>query len=124
VVDLLLTDDTNPRSVIFQVRAIAEDIRALPDLPGAGVRSPQLRRALVLLNEVELAEIDLLCTPEVDGSRPRLEETLRRMGAALPALSESLANGYLNLATAPRHLRHDAPLRSPLPDGADGAESP
>src|SRR5262249_33961475 len=43
VIDLLLTDDTNPRSVLYQVRALVEHVRALPPWPGAGVRSPQLR---------------------------------------------------------------------------------
>jgi uncharacterized circularly permuted ATP-grasp superfamily protein/uncharacterized alpha-E superfamily protein len=107
VVDLLLADDSNPRSVIYQVRAIAEHIRALPVLPGAGVRSPQLRMALSAQNELELAEIEPLCQAGEDGTRPALEELLRKLGTILPTLSDSLSDSYLAHATQPRHLAHD-----------------
>lgn len=106
VVDLLLADDSNPRSVIFQVRALAEHIGALPPLPGAGVRSPQHRLALAARSELELADVEALCALK-DGARPELDSLSRHLGSLLPALSESLSNSYLNHATVSRHLRQD-----------------
>lgn len=112
VVDLLLVDDTNPRSVIYQVRAITDHIRSLPLLPGAGARSPQLRLAVAALNALELAEIDPLCTPDGTGARPALEALLRNLGTLLPALSDSLSDSYLNHASVSRHLTQEThPIR-------------
>jgi uncharacterized alpha-E superfamily protein len=107
VVDLLLTDDTNPRSVLFQLRSLADHIRALPVLPGAGVKNPQLRSTLEALARVELADPGELCAPDDTGARPGLEALLRDLGIALPALSESLSHSYLNHATVSRHLQKD-----------------
>jgi uncharacterized circularly permuted ATP-grasp superfamily protein/uncharacterized alpha-E superfamily protein len=116
VVDLLLTDETNPRSVLFQVRALVEHVRTLPPLPGAGVHSPQLRLALAVQNELELAEIERLCIAGDDGTRPELEALLRKLGTLLPALSDSLSASYLNHASVSRHLsREESGARPPRP---------
>jgi uncharacterized circularly permuted ATP-grasp superfamily protein/uncharacterized alpha-E superfamily protein len=104
VVDLLLNDDSNPRSVLYQVRALAEHVRGLPPLTGTAVRSPQLRMVLQAQNELELADLDELCKPDEAGSRPALDVVLRRLGTVLPELSDSLSNTYLNHATVGRHL--------------------
>jgi uncharacterized alpha-E superfamily protein len=118
VVDLLLTDETNPRSVVFQVRALVEHVRALPPLPGAGVHSPQLRLALAAQNELELAEIERLCVADADGARPELEALLRKLGTILPALSDSLSASYLNHASVSRHLsREERGARPVRPSG-------
>jgi uncharacterized circularly permuted ATP-grasp superfamily protein/uncharacterized alpha-E superfamily protein len=123
VVDLLLTDDTNPRSVLYQVRALVEHVRALPPWPGAGVRSPQLRLAVEAQNELELAEIEHVCAVDADGRRPALDALLRRLGSLLPALSDSLSDSYLAHATVPRHLSHDGsgtpPPTKPPPTGGE-----
>jgi uncharacterized circularly permuted ATP-grasp superfamily protein/uncharacterized alpha-E superfamily protein len=107
VVDLLLTDDSNPRSVIYQVRALADHIRALPPLAGAGVRSPQLRLVLAAESELELCEVESICAANETGDRPALDALLRKLGQLLPSLSESLSNSYLNHATVSRHLGQD-----------------
>jgi uncharacterized alpha-E superfamily protein len=109
VVDLLVTDDGNPRSVLFQVRALVDHVRALPPLPGSGVVPPQLRLSLSALHELELADIERLCQPDERGRRSALAELLRGLGTTLPALSESLSNGYLSHAMVTRHLTQDDP---------------
>jgi uncharacterized alpha-E superfamily protein len=123
VVDLLLADETNPRSVLYQARALVDHVRALPPVPGAQVRTPQLRLALAAQQELELAEIEQLCQLEADGARPALDAMLRRLGTVLPALSDSLSDSYLNHATVPRHLQRDAgPSRAPSRNGGAGGE--
>jgi uncharacterized alpha-E superfamily protein len=118
VVDLVLTDDSNPRSVLYQVRALAEHVRALPLLAGAGVRSPQLRLVLAVQNELELAEIEGLCVADASGERPSLDALLRKLGTLLPSLSDSLSDSYLNHATLPRHLTQEEPKRD-VPTGEE-----
>jgi hypothetical protein len=108
--------------VVYQVRALVEHVRALPALPGAGVKSPQLRLALEAQTQLELAEIEKLCVVDGSGARPALEGLLRRMGRVLPSLSDSLSDSYLNHATVPRHLRQDEGSRIPRPGGPGGGE--
>jgi uncharacterized alpha-E superfamily protein len=122
VVDLLLADDGNPRSIVYQVRALVDHVRALPLLPGAGVRSPQLRLALATQGELELAEIDRLCALDAaTATRPALDALLRRLGTSLPQLSESLSDSYLNHASTPRHLTQDdaSPRRASIAGGGE-----
>ncbi len=107
VLDLLLVDDTNPRSVLFQVRALAEHMRALPPLGNAAALSPQLRLVIAAQNELELTEIERLCAADGAGDRPELDAALRRLGTVLPAISESLSDSYLNHAAVPRHLQRE-----------------
>jgi uncharacterized alpha-E superfamily protein len=87
VVDLLVTDDTNPRSVIYQLRALVDHVRALPQPHDAGVRSPQLRRALAMLSDLELADLSAV------------DDLLARLAQGLPELNDLLASGYLSHAS-------------------------
>jgi uncharacterized alpha-E superfamily protein len=102
VVDLLLADETNPRSVLYQVRALADHIEALPREPGRP-RSQQQKGVLEALAEIQLADVTEICTPGADGERPRLRSLLERLGVLFPELSNSLWGIYLS---------HAAPARS------------
>ena len=55
VVDLLLADETNPRSVLYQVRALGEHLDALPREPGAP-RSPQQLLLYEATASIQLAD--------------------------------------------------------------------
>ncbi len=120
VIDLLLTDDSNPRSVIYQIQALGEHIEALPPLPDSEVNNPQRRLLLSASNSIELAELSQLCTIDEAGERPELQQLLQHLGTVLPALSDSLSNTYLNHAHVSRHLANDAPtaLRPSRPGGS------
>jgi uncharacterized circularly permuted ATP-grasp superfamily protein/uncharacterized alpha-E superfamily protein len=109
VVDLLLTDDTNPRSVIFQLEALNRHIEALPR-PEGGLRTAQERIALGVLTDLKLADIERLCTSDERGARPRLSGLLVDLATRIPSLSDSLSDRYLNHATVSRHLRLDEGL--------------
>jgi uncharacterized circularly permuted ATP-grasp superfamily protein/uncharacterized alpha-E superfamily protein len=124
VVDLLLADETNPRSVVYQVRALVDHVRALPSLPGAGVKSPQLRLALEAQNQLELAEIERICFLDEEGARQALDALLRKLGTVLPALSDSLSDSYLNHAAMPRHLRQDEASDAQRPSRQGGGGEP
>ncbi|MET0343058.1 MAG: circularly permuted type 2 ATP-grasp protein [Polyangiales bacterium] len=112
VVDLLLTDESNPRSVVYQLDALSAHINTLPNALD-GMRTPQQRIALSLLTELKLADIERACVPDEQGYRMRLVGLLDDMVQQLPSLSDSLSDRYLNHATISRHLTADEPQSEP-----------
>jgi uncharacterized alpha-E superfamily protein len=108
VVDLLLTDESNPRSVIYQVLALEESIASLPPAPGPGaVRSLPDKQVMRLLSLLRLAEVEELCRVGEAGDRPRLEELFAEAGRLFPALSDALSDSYLSHASMSRHLARE-----------------
>ena len=104
VLDLLLTDDSNPRALVFQLAALTEhwQVLGLPALSSA--RSGDEPDPAPLLAELQAVQVEWLAAQDERGRRPALEALLTRLGTALPALSQLLSAGYLNHATVSRHL--------------------
>jgi uncharacterized alpha-E superfamily protein len=75
VVDLLLTDSTNPRSVAFQVELAKEHLRRLPGRAGV-VRSRAERRAIQLESGLLTADIEQACAGDGAGLRQLLEDSV------------------------------------------------
>jgi uncharacterized circularly permuted ATP-grasp superfamily protein/uncharacterized alpha-E superfamily protein len=100
--DLLLTDETNPRALAFQLAAIEGHVGALPSGERAE-RAPEARIALAALARVRLADVAELCRVE-DGKRLRLEELLARTQGDLRALSDALTRAYLSHAGEARRI--------------------
>lgn len=121
VLDLLLTDDTNPRSVIFQLRALTRHLEALPT-PATGFRSPQLRIAQNALAELDLADVEVLAVVD-GGRRARLGELLGKLGRLVPSLSDSLSSSFLSHAVVSRNLSgEEAGRNAPSPRPIDPGE--
>jgi uncharacterized alpha-E superfamily protein len=118
VVDLLLTDETNPRSVVFQVATLARHIDALPRDAGRP-RTREQTLVLSALAELRLAEVDELCPAagEKSGQRRPVLDLLERIGALLPALSNSLSGAYFNHAAVPRQMNGIPEASSDPTDG-------
>lgn len=105
-VDLLLADEANPRSVIYQLHTLGQHVAALPSLSSIGTKTTQQRLLLATTTKVELTDIIELCrTSGTDPRRDRLVELLDHLGHSLPALSDSLTETYLYHANVARHLR-------------------
>ncbi len=97
VIDLLLLDEANPRSLAFQVEALRRSIHELPHhVPGA--HHPLDRRILAVYNLVwmtepnPLAEID-----EQKSARTALVEFLDQSGAGLGDLSDLVSKHYFSI---------------------------
>jgi uncharacterized circularly permuted ATP-grasp superfamily protein/uncharacterized alpha-E superfamily protein len=103
VVDLLLTDQTNPRSVLFQVTTLAEHVDALPAEPGAPA-SPLQKILLAATAELRLSDIDHLAEPDDKAQFPSMAALLERLTHLLSELSNAVSGAYLNHATVSRHL--------------------
>jgi uncharacterized alpha-E superfamily protein len=104
VLDLLLADETNPRSLAFQMAALADDVEHLPrDAVNIG-RTAEQRCMLRSLTDLRLADIDHLARPDDGGRRTELEKLLSRLAAELPAVSDAITQTYLSHLQTSRHL--------------------
>jgi len=97
VLDLLLVDESNPRSVGFQLQSISGH---LGDLPKGLKPAPQLgerKLVLELCTRVQLADVYALATADEDGTRAALKQVFTQLSSELPKLSEALTRRYFNL---------------------------
>ncbi len=94
VLDLIVTDETNPRSIVYQLQQIADLIHDLPASgdPGLG---PDERIAESLLHQVRMADPSLLSIDSPNGKREALEKLMSRMIVDLPKLSDAITARYL-----------------------------
>jgi uncharacterized circularly permuted ATP-grasp superfamily protein/uncharacterized alpha-E superfamily protein len=112
VLDLLLTDDTNPRSVLYQLVALTQHVQHLPRDAAQPVLSQAQRLTLMALTSLQLAEIDALCTVSYDGRRHRLATFLAQLLDYLPALAETITHQYFSHAAPARHLAFSQPTNA------------
>lgn len=99
VLDLLLLDETNPRSLAFQLASIDAHFAALPsDGPH---RSAEQRLVLRLLTTLRLADLPSLLEADLLGERPALAALLAEAAAALPELSDIIARAHFAHAENP-----------------------
>jgi len=104
VLDLLLTDETNPRSLVFQLTQIVAHVESLPRDDGQPLRGGDQRIALSSLNKLQLVDLATLQDTASRASREKLGRTLHWLKLQLPRLSELISHKYLIHADAPRQL--------------------
>ncbi|HTI52106.1 MAG TPA: circularly permuted type 2 ATP-grasp protein, partial [Planctomycetaceae bacterium] len=104
VLDLLLADETNPRSLGFQLAALAENVERLPRDAKFSGRSIEQRLMLASLTTLRLAEADVLVQADGANQRPNLEQLLAELKKALPALSNAITQTHLSHLQTSRHL--------------------
>jgi uncharacterized alpha-E superfamily protein len=92
--DLLITDETNPRSILFQLQTINELLGQLPtDTSEFGLGSDQ-KIAEKLLHRVRMSEPAILCDDRA-GHRGQLQLLLELLIEELPDLSNAITARYL-----------------------------
>jgi uncharacterized circularly permuted ATP-grasp superfamily protein/uncharacterized alpha-E superfamily protein len=100
VLDLLLLDRVNPRSLIYQVENIEERFAVLPKAPHEAAQE--------LVSLLRAADIELLTALDRRGKgrrRPKLASLLGVLAVGLPALADGLGHAYLS---------HAIPRRQPV----------
>lgn len=102
VIDLLVLDETNPRSIAFQMSVLSDHVDQLPRDADLHVRSQQQREVLSLMTEIRLADIAELCHQDTDGRRSALDLLLRRIVTTMPRLSELISRDYFSHAEVRR----------------------
>ncbi len=104
VLDLLITDETNPRSLVFQLARIVEHLEQLPRDSRAALRSPELRLGMAALHAVRMLSEDDLVSAHTHSERRNLDRLLSRVSAMLPKLADAVSHKYLIHAGLPKQL--------------------
>jgi uncharacterized alpha-E superfamily protein len=108
VLDLLVTDETNPRAVAFQLARLAEHVERLPRSGSDAMLSEEERLALGVLSAVRLADVQALARPNRNGVRERLDALLSDTAATLSELASTIAHRYL-VHSGPAHQLAEIP---------------
>jgi len=97
VIDLLVTDETNPRSLAFQLAAIHEHLDKLPYPQGTAQPTEEEELARTAAGLLANANLDMLAESTYpDQHRAALGELLNRLGQNLPRISELLSRHYFS----------------------------
>ena len=124
VLDLLLLDETNPRSVGYQLVQIQEQVAGLPHQSRPPHRGPEDRLALETLTALRVVDLD--CTSRSDWD-PGTDETVSRtfadLSTRLLTLSTLLSRDYFSHVEAQRQLGHGGLTYSPTPDALQTADA-
>jgi uncharacterized alpha-E superfamily protein len=103
VLDLLLFDETNPRSAIYQIAALDEHIGHLPSGEDEGMRTADQRLVTRLKSELLLADpVELGSGVVRFDTRIDLDRLLRRIERDVHELSDHIAE---------RFFSHSSPMR-------------
>ena len=105
IVDLLLADETNPRSIAFQLARVSQHLAALPRDPTHpnGDHDQQLLAELQV--SIQAANLLELCALPTDHSRDSLGAFLSRVSGQVGLISEAIAQLYFTHAAVSRDLR-------------------
>jgi len=104
VLDLLIADENNPRSLVYLLQALREVIDQLPHDPNQAVRAPEQRLIVSLVTEVQLVEIQELAQADASGRRPALGEFLIDLHRDVPLLADAISHHYLSHLQTSRQL--------------------
>jgi uncharacterized alpha-E superfamily protein len=103
VLDLLLLDETNPRSLAYQLAALSQHLDRLPDSGKSTTPFEERRLVLELLTAIRQADIEGMAR---EANRATLERTMLEQIQLLPALSNAISRHYFNLtADAPHRVQ-------------------
>jgi len=108
VFDLVLLDDKNPRSILFQIRQLAKHFERLPKEHG-DTASPGKIVLANCLSRLEQSDARELAGPAAKWADSALAETIRLILRALPQLSDAIAASYFAHSTISRTGRGEAP---------------
>lgn len=105
LLDLVIYDENNPRSLAFQLSKLERHIANLPQENETGSRSELERLTLETATLVRLADLNRLAQVNEDtGRRETLENFLNVLNTRLPALSDALTSTYFRTAETPHQL--------------------
>ena len=97
VLDLLIVDETNPRSMGFQLAALAAHIDTLPQTGQSGGRTGAQRTALAMLNDIRLADVARLADTDGSGDRVGLRTLADTNIRRLHELTDALSRRYFSV---------------------------
>ena len=106
VLDLLLTDETSPRSLAFQFVQLSEQVDQLPRKRTQPGYTDEQRYAMSLRNSVRMLDIQSISEAHSLGDSDELEQLAEEWESLLPKLSEAISHRYL-VHAVPAHQLAD-----------------
>lgn len=94
VLDLLLADESNPRSAVYQFEKLESHIDSLPDPDNSEGLSPAKKLALGLRTELMLIDVEILSELDAQGARADLAALLSRLETGLENLSNAVGRSF------------------------------
>ncbi|MFM2125298.1 MAG: hypothetical protein RL328_1749, partial [Acidobacteriota bacterium] len=102
VLDLLLKDPTNPRSLLFQLAGIADHMKKLPGYAGTSPGPAPARLAEAVLSRIQEANVADLTVRDRDGNMPPLDDLLRQLKGELYDISDALTELHFSHVSSAR----------------------
>jgi len=100
VLDLTITDDTNPRSLAYQIDRLVSHVDRLPGYEATPLRSEEMRLVMAAAHVVRM-----LTTDDLAATTPRaVLNALKTVDDSMIKLSDALTNKYLVHSGAPRQF--------------------
>lgn len=96
VLDLLLTDDSNPRSVAYQLSTLSNHVEELIRGLNTSQRTREQNQILHLNTRISLVDVQALVDNKSDGRRKELEVLLDELHTKLPEFSDTLGHRYFS----------------------------
>jgi uncharacterized alpha-E superfamily protein len=103
VVDLLVADEANPRSIAYQVAAIEQHLCALPRQASHPQGSPHTQLILKLRTHLRLIDLREACQPE-QGVRAGLHKLMADVIDTMQHVAEFVSQVYFSHAQLARRL--------------------
>ncbi len=104
VVDLLVADDANPRSIAYQVGMIEQHLCALPRQASHPQSSPHTQLILQLRTRLKLADLRILCRSTDGRTREGLDELMTEVSTTMQQVAEFVSQIYFSHAAIARRL--------------------
>jgi uncharacterized alpha-E superfamily protein len=99
VLDLLMNEEANPRSLAFQANDLYEHCKSLSEMPsGSDWPVAKQERLEEVTSSLFHADVRKLCEPRGGGRREQLDEMLADLETALPAFSNAITHAYFSHA--------------------------
>ncbi len=108
VLDLLLTDESNPRSVVWQLKSLASHVEQLLGPSFGPLRAPEHVQILRMYNSLALSNVLSLAQRDADGHRTRLDNLLGDLLDQIPEFSNTLAARYFTHSESLRQREESA----------------
>src|SRR6266853_1092416 len=102
VLELLLADEANPRSIAFQVATMLDHVEHLPQRDGGETRPMEYEMASRIPDLIRRTQMEDLATRDAEGNLGPLEELMRQLKTDLYDLSDALTARYLSHLTPSR----------------------
>ncbi len=95
LLDLLITDETNPRALAFQLAALVGHVESLPRDHSLPQLEQEQRLAMTLLHTIRMTDVAALAEAYHLGQWDPLGQVLKQADELLPRLSEAIYHRYL-----------------------------